>query len=182
MQTNQTNMFSGRWTVIIIFAVFVIGTYAVTWVSVHHPKAKEYKAGKLIPIITCKQIIDSESILVNRQGTEVVVRFLGIDSPLSHTNKLKPGLAAAHEEVVACKVLQTWVFRRRIELQFPNDEEIYDKKGRLVAYVSIFGVDVSRKLLREGQMFLSETPHPRLEHYRDCEEEGRTKQKGIWRD
>ena len=48
-------------------------------------------------------------------------------------------------------------------------------------YVSVFGVDVGRKLLQGGQAMASREPHPRLEEYLACEAEAKAKARGIWR-
>ena len=120
------------------------------------------------------RIIDGDTVVLEIEGREVTVRFLGIDTP-------EPG--GKNEEdrwgKEATEFLRGLLDGVHVELNF--DEERQDVYGRILAYISIGGHDVQAELLQRGlAMVYQRCTCTRKEKYRRLEEEARRKNVGMW--
>ena len=78
---------------------------------------------------------------------------------------------------LAQKTLTAWIFRRKARLDHIEPMA----NGEVTADVVVGGIDVARKMLQNGQAFVTDTPHDRLDEFRALEQEARTREIGIWR-
>lgn len=118
-------------------------------------------------------VIDGDTIKVRLQdGTEEIVRVIGIDTPELHP------LGCLGEE--AAERMRELVAGASVTLLRKPQEE-RDTYGRLLRYVEANGADAGAVLIREGfAESLGAFPHPRLEEYEALEREARGAGKGIW--
>lgn len=154
------------------------------------PKPTEHLPTPAATIATCVSVLDGDTIRVMWNQTEEDIRLLGIDCPeTKNSRKLQEQASKLHlkkEYVlqygeIARKTTESWLLNRDIHIVFPSDEVSRDAFGRLLAYVEQQGVDVGERLLRGGNAFLWEEPHPREETYRLLADDAKRQNKGIWR-
>ena len=122
-------------------------------------------------------MVDGDTILVDLDGREEYVRYIGVDTPES----VKPG------EPDQCFGLESSTFNRDLvegrEVRLVVGEEERDPWGRLLAYVYVGKRMVNADLLRAGMAeTLTIPPNDRFaERFAALEEQARRADKGIWR-
>lgn len=143
------------------------------------------------PLALCTRVIDGDTIVVQWMGNEERVRILGIDAPETRRTR---GLRAQAELLnmdadfllqygdIATRTVEMWLLNRQVRLIFPEEEQILrDSFGRLLCYVELQGTDIGERLLRGGNAFVYEAPHPREEAYQAFQAEAQRQRRGIWR-
>lgn len=124
-----------------------------------------------------ERVVDGDTILIELDGREEYVRYIGIDTPES----VKPG------EPVQCFGPESSNFNRdRVEgreVRLVVGEEERDRYGRLLAYVYVGKRMVNADLLRAGMAeTLTIPPNDRFaDRFAELEEQARRADKGIWR-
>ena len=123
------------------------------------------------------RVVDGDTILVDLDGREEYVRYIGVDTPES----VKPG------ERPECFGLESSLFnRRQVEgrtVRLEVGEEERDRFGRLLAYVFVGNRMVNAELLRAGMAeTLTIAPNDRFaKRFGGLEEGARRSSLGIWR-
>ena len=112
MNSSPAPRVSGRPLVWILYLGLIVGTLAVCWVSVRHPKTKAFHRGELLPLAKCLEIVDGQTLRVSYLGEERRLKLVGVLSPERAPERLAEGLDPEHEGGVARKVLQ--------EMQHPS--------------------------------------------------------------
>lgn len=141
---------------------------------------KAFRSFEKIRVKKVVRIYDGDTIRVQlMDGTKVNVRFLLVDTPeLSHPQKGKQPFAKAAREFtmqILNNCQQIWIRR---------DQEIWDRYGRLLAYVY-----ADQKLIQEH---LVESGYARVYHTKNkdkktiqklihLQEKAKKKRKNIWR-
>ncbi len=172
---------TGRTLVITFYTTLIFFTLGTTWIAIHHPKTQAYKQGNLVPLTLCTEVINGHSIKVQNQDKEEIVHFLGIESPGENPTKLSSQLDPNKEEQIARHALLAWIYHKRVRLTYPHGKPTHDERGRLLAYVDIYGIDVGKKMLQEGQAMVSDKQHPKFDLYKKFEAEAYDAHKGVWR-
>lgn len=91
------------------------------------------------------RVVDGDTIVVNYNGIEEKVRFIGIDTPESvHPDNNKN----TEEGKKAAEYTTSLLNNKAVRLEF--DVQQRDKYGRLLAYVYLDNVMVNKTLLEEG--------------------------------
>jgi endonuclease YncB( thermonuclease family) len=104
-------------------------------------------------------VIDGDTLIAERNGTEETVRFIGIDTPERDTC----GYGEARE------ALKDWVDHTTMRL-VSGAETDRDDYGRLLRYVEVNGTDVGLWLIQNGYAaarydYRSHQPHDREDDY-----------------
>ncbi len=172
---------NGRWLVPLMLVVLVGGTFALTWFAVHHPKTRQFDHGEFYRFARVTEILGPATFRADLPQTSVTVRLLGIRSPLELRDQLSEALDPDQEARVAAGVLRTWIYKRPLKLVPEPEEAERDEQDRLLVYAELYGVDVGKKLVEEGQAGAVNSGHPRAALYRQARAEARAAGKGIWR-
>ena len=124
-----------------------------------------------------ERVVDGDTILVELDGREEYIRYIGVDTPES----VKPG------EPVQCYGIESSDFNRdRVEgetVRLVVGEEERDRSGRLLAYVYVGRRMVNADLLRAGMAeTLTIPPNDRFaDRFARLEDQAREADRGIWR-
>ncbi len=118
------------------------------------------------------RVIDGDTFVLE---PNVTVRMLGVDAPeVSHPQHTEDPYGKESQNF-----LRALLEGKKIELQFDTKKE--DTYGRTLAYVSLEGVDIQAKLLKEGyaRVYIGSVFSKQAE-YRTYEMEARAAGKGMW--
>ena len=172
---------SGKLLVIGLYAGLILLTLITVQISVKHPKTKAFRQGDLMPLAKCTGFLAGNRLEVIFRGEEEILELLGVVSPADPGAPLAASRDPQHEERVAIGVLQGWIYKKQLVLSFPDEEPPRNEKGHLVSYAELYGVDVGKKLVEEGQAFAANTPHARSELYLEMQRQARERSVGVWR-
>ncbi|MEM9074380.1 MAG: thermonuclease family protein [Myxococcota bacterium] len=123
------------------------------------------------------RITDGDTIVVELDGRQERVRYIGIDTP--ETSNSPRGPEPFAEE--ATRANREWVEDQVVQLEL--DTETRDRFGRLLAYVFLSdGTFVNARLLEEGYArTLTIPPNVRYaDEFRTLESDARTNARGLW--
>ncbi|MDW8054970.1 MAG: thermonuclease family protein [Anaerolineae bacterium] len=122
-----------------------------------------------------KRVVDGDTIVVEINGQEYRVRYIGVDAPESTSRQECYGREAARYN-------RTLVEGQAVRLE--RDVSETDRFGRLLRYVYLTnGEMVNEVLIREG-FALARTFPPDVkyqERLKEAEREAKQKQRGLWR-
>lgn len=171
---------SGRWLVILFYSILFGGTAWVTAYSVQSSYHKRHIQGEFFPHLRCIGIIDPVTLETEKHDRTGSVQFLGVLRPSQRTELLN-GLDPHREDQIARHTLQAYLFKRRVRFH-PVEDTAEPAPGSLrVGYVELYGIDVGKKLIENGQAFAAEIDHPRKDLYLRMEAKARKARKGVWR-
>ena len=122
------------------------------------------------------RVIDGDTILVEVDGREERVRYIGVDTPETVAPDRPPG-CFGQEASAANKAL---VEGKTVQLE--RDDSERDRFGRLLRYVYVEGVFVNAELVRQGYATATTFPPDVRENarFRALEREAREGRKGLW--
>lgn len=120
-----------------------------------------------------RRVTDGDTIVVEIEGREYRLRYIGIDTPEVHPRQeyLGPEASVRNRELVEGKTLTLY-----------RDQSDYDDYGRLLRYVVADGVFVNQILVREG---LADAKDYRpdtacSQELKEAEDQARRENRGIW--
>ena len=146
-------------------------------------------ASSKIPHWTCVGVSAGDLLDIESLTTTRVVRLHGITCPPQEEGPALTAMAQElgfpedelrHQGEMARNTVAAWIYKRRLDVEWAPETE-GDAPEIAEGYVSVFGVDVGRKMLQGGQAMASRDDHPRREAYIAYEAEAREKGRGIWR-
>lgn len=124
------------------------------------------------------QVIDGDTIKVRMKGKEDTVRFLLVDAPETHNDRLgKQPLGDEAKEFTEQMIKHA----KKIELE--KDQSTRDNYGRFLAYVYADGKSVQEELLKNGFARVAYVYKPNTKYakeYEEFEQQARNKKVGIW--
>jgi len=165
----------------VFYAVFVLGTFAVTYFALNHPTTVKYHEGELIPVIKCIGITDARTLTIYRDGRTNTIHLIGVDLPSDATTRFGADVDIAREDEIALHALQAWIYKKRLQIFAADETQPPEDATEYKGYASLYGVDIGRKLIKEGQAFVRDVEHPRRADYETLEAAAREARKGIWR-
>lgn len=122
-----------------------------------------------------KKAVDGDTIVVEMNGREYRVRYIGVDTPESTTKQECYGKEAARFNA---KLVEGQTVR------FERDVNETDRFGRLLRYVYLAnGEMVNEVLVREGYALARSFP-PDVKYqdrFREAEREAKQRRRGLWR-
>lgn len=127
------------------------------------------------------RVVDGDTLKIDKEGEEVTVRLIGVDTPES-VDPRKPVQCYALAASDRTKQLMQGA---RITLEFDDSQGEQDKYGRVLAYVRrTDGTFLNEALIREG--FAYEYTYNDAYKYqvafKAAEQEAREQKRGLWAD
>lgn len=122
------------------------------------------------------QVVDGDTIVIDYNGKEEKVRFIGVDTP--ETKHPEKGVEFYGKE--AYQFTKSLLEGEKITLKFDVQER--DKYGRILAYVYKGDIFVNELLVKEGYARVFTVP-PNVkyaEHFLDLERKAREEGRGLW--
>ena len=130
------------------------------------------------------RIVDGDTIVVEVRGDNVTVRLIGLDTPET-VDPRKPVQCFGKEASDEAKQLFGVGY---VRLETDPSQGLYDKYGRLLAYVYIplnsikEGLLVNKYLISEGygHEYTYNLPYKYQAEFKAAEKEARENEKGLW--
>jgi micrococcal nuclease len=122
------------------------------------------------------QVLDGDTIVVQRGSYRDTIRLLGVDTPETH-HPTKPVQCYGPE---ASAYTTRRLFGRLVQLE--DDVERHDVYGRRLAYVYLHGLNFEHELLRKGyaRLLVIEPNHAHARDMLDEELDARARRIGLW--
>jgi micrococcal nuclease len=122
------------------------------------------------------QVLDGDTIVVQRGNYRDTIRLLGIDTPETH-HPTKPVQCFGPE----ASDYSTSRLEGRV-VQLEDDVERHDIYGRRLAYVYVNGENFDEELLRKGyaRLLVIEPNHAHARDMLDDELDARARRAGLW--
>lgn len=126
-----------------------------------------------------QKIIDGDTIVVFLENNEVTVRVIGIDTP--ETAVSPEGEQCYGEE--ATDYATSLLLGKTVTVSTDETQDVYDKYGRLLAYISVDNSDFGQQLIENGfaKEFTYRFPYQKQVLYRTLESEAKKTSVGIWK-
>jgi endonuclease YncB( thermonuclease family) len=122
------------------------------------------------------QVLDGDTVVVQRDGRPETIRLLGVDTPETHHPR-KPVQCYGPE---ASAYTASRLFGQLVRLE--DDVERHDVYGRRLAYVYLHGANFEEELLRKGyaRLLVIEPNHAHARDMLDEELNARARRVGLW--
>jgi micrococcal nuclease len=122
------------------------------------------------------QVLDGDTVVVQRDGAPETIRLLGVDTPETHHPR-KPVQCYGPE---ASAYTVSRLFGQLVRLE--DDVERHDIYGRRLAYVYLHGANFEEELLRKGyaRLLVIEPNHAHARDMLDDELNARARRVGLW--
>jgi micrococcal nuclease len=122
------------------------------------------------------QVLDGDTIIVQRGAYRDTIRLLGVDTPETHHPR-KPVQCYGPE---AAAYTASRLFGQVVRLE--DDVERHDIYGRRLAYVYLHGHNYERELLQQGyaRLLVIEPNHAHARAMLDDELNARARHVGLW--
>ena len=122
------------------------------------------------------QVLDGDTVVVQRDGGPETIRLLGVDTPETHHPR-KPVQCYGPE---ASAYTASRLFGQVVRLE--DDVERHDIYGRRLAYVYLDGENFERELLQKGyaRLLVIEPNHAHARAMLDDELNARARRVGLW--
>jgi micrococcal nuclease len=122
------------------------------------------------------QVLDGDTIIVQRGSYRDTIRLLGVDTPETHHPR-KPVQCYGPE---ASAYTTSRLFGQLVRLE--DDVERHDVYGRRLAYVYLHGANFEEELLRKGyaRLLVIEPNHAHARDMLDEELDARARGVGLW--
>jgi endonuclease YncB( thermonuclease family) len=137
------------------------------------------------PIRTLQGLVvhvsDGDHLIVNNDGTEILVRLYAIDAPELSKIRRKDQSKARHGQPFAGRAfmaLSNRVLHRRVTLEIMGN----DHNERVIAVVYLEDRNINLELVADGWAWASRNnrKHPEWLKYQEAEKQARTAKVGLW--
>ena len=129
-------------------------------------------------------VIDGDTLKVRfANGTKTTVRLIGIDTPETK----KPGTPVQCGGRAATARMKQLAFRngrgRAVTITTDPTQDLTDRYGRLLSYVSAGGTDFGRTMVSSGwaKTYVYEVNFQRVDQYRSAQRSARSAKRGVHR-
>lgn len=173
MMTGKRGLWFVRFVLLaVIFTVFVM-----------------YKRGMLQPLNTAllmrnepgsyavKQFVDGDTVLINMNGVEEKVRFIGIDTPETH----KENTPVQCYGPAAAAYTKNRIGSSRIRLVADELTTNRDRYDRLLRYVYLEdGTNLNLELVQKGYAFAYAFPFAKSQQFHRAMKQSQAERTGLW--
>lgn len=164
--------------VIVFGAIFLIAIGLIGlklgWVKPVDPKTfLQYEPGSYAVV----KPVDGDTIIVNMNGVEETVRFIGVDTPETH----KPNTPVQCYGPDAAAYTAARIGKGRVRLVADRLTTNRDRYDRLLRYVVLEdGTYLNKELIEKGYGFAYDFPFARLQEFHDAMSTARQNNAGLW--
>lgn len=126
---------------------------------------------------TVKQFLDGDTVLVDMNGTEEKIRFIGIDTPETH----KENTPVQCYGPAAAAYTKNRIGSQRIRLVSDSLTTNRDRYNRLLRYVYLEdGVNLNLELVQKGYAFAYAFPFAKSQEFNAAMEKAEAEKSGLW--
>lgn len=126
---------------------------------------------------TVKQFLDGDTVLVDMNGTEEKIRFIGIDTPETH----KENTPVQCYGPAAAAYTKNRIASQRIRLVSDNLTTNRDRYDRLLRYVYLEdGANLNLELVQKGYAFAYAFPFAKSQEFNAAMEKAQAENSGLW--
>lgn len=126
---------------------------------------------------TVKQFLDGDTVLVDMNGTEEKIRFIGIDTPETH----KENTPVQCYGPAAATYTKNRIGSQRIRLVSDSLTTNRDRYDRLLRYVYLEdGVNLNLELVQKGYAFAYAFPFAKSQEFNAAMEKAQADKSGLW--
>lgn len=140
--------------------------------------SNEIKPNGKITNLTVKRVVDGDTLVLEKEGTEYKVRLIGVNTPESvHLDKTKN----TEFGKVASEFTKKRLENKTVDIEF--DAGPTDRYGRLLVYLFVDGVSYNEVLLEEGmaEVMIYSPNVKNAELYKSIEKVAKDKKVGLWK-
>lgn len=144
------------------------------WVKPIDPKTfLKYEPGSY----AVKRFVDGDTIIVDMNGTDETIRFIGVDTPETH----KPNTPVQCYGPAAAAYTKERIGQGRVRLVADRLTTNRDRYDRLLRYVVLDdGTYLNKELIEKGYAFAYDFPFARNQEFHDVMNAARHNAKGLW--
>ncbi|HSI20345.1 MAG TPA: thermonuclease family protein [Verrucomicrobiae bacterium] len=125
------------------------------------------------------RVVDGDTVRIEREGEEKVVRLIGINTPESVDPRKPVQCFGKEASLFATGILQD----KEIRMSSDESQQDMDRYGRLLRYIYLLdGTFVNEKLIREGyaQEYTYDRPYVFQAAFRQAQKEAQQANVGLW--
>ncbi|QQS19488.1 thermonuclease family protein [Candidatus Saccharibacteria bacterium] len=162
----------------VIFAVLLIAFVGIMywqgWVKpVDSAQFMRWEPGSY----AVKQFVDGDTVLVDMNGTEEKIRFIGIDTPETH----KENTPVQCYGPAAAAYTKNRIGTQRIRLVADSLTTNRDRYQRLLRYVYLVdGSNLNLELVQKGYAFAYAFPFAKSQEFHSAMEQAQQAKTGLW--
>jgi micrococcal nuclease len=158
----------------VMLIVIGIAAHQFGWVKPVDPKTfLKYEPGSY----AVKAFNDGDTIVVDMNGTDETVRFIGVDTPETHKPNSPVQCYGPEASVYTKKRIGT----SRVRLVADRLTTNRDRYDRLLRYVVLEdGTYLNKELIEKGYAFAYDFPFARNQEFHDAMDATRADKKGLW--
>jgi len=166
----------GLWIALGAVMLITVGLLAhqMGWVKPINPSTfLKYEPGSY----AVKRFVDGDTIIVDMNGTDETIRFIGVDTPETH----KPNTPVQCYGPAAAAYTKQRVGTGRVRLVADRLTTNRDRYDRLLRYVVLEdGTTLNKDLIDKGYAFAYDFPFARNQEFHDTMDAARTANRGLW--
>lgn len=151
-----------------------IAAHELGWVKPINPSTfLKYEPGSY----AIKNFVDGDTVVVDMDGTDETIRFIGVDTPETH----KPNTPVQCYGPLAASYTKQRIGSSRIRLVSDRLTTNRDRYNRLLRYVMLEdGTTLNKELIEKGYGFAYDFPFARNQEFHDSMNAARKSNAGLW--
>jgi micrococcal nuclease len=164
---------------LLIFIIILIIGLAISKLTQAPTTSQTPQAAEMGPLFAVTDIIDGDTITVNKNGKEEKVRFLGIDTP--EVDETRGPVECFGKE--ASEKTASLLTGQSVYLEADPSQTERDKYDRLLAYVYTTDKTLINKILVEGgyaKEYTYDKPYTYQADFQAAERSARNASSGLW--
>lgn len=164
------------WTVVVLIVLIAIGllVFARGWIKPIDPKAFLRADVGTYRIVS---FADGDTIVIDMQGAEEIVRFIGVDTPETH----KPNSPVECFGPEASAYTKARIGNDRVKLVADTLTTNRDRYNRLLRYVYLQdGTLLNQELVSKGYAFAYAFPFAKSSDFAKTMKTAQTTKQGLW--
>ena len=158
----------------VVLIAFIIIGFKMGWVKPLNSKFfLRYEPGSY----AIKHFVDGDTIIVDMNGTDETIRFIGVDTPETH----KPNTPVQCYGPMAAAYTASRIGQGRVRLVADRLTTNRDRYDRLLRYVVLEdGTTLNKELVDKGYGFAYDFPFARNQEFHDAMNSAQKSKTGLW--
>jgi micrococcal nuclease len=158
----------------IAITIFILLAQHYSWFSTATKKVETAQPG----LYSVSRFVDGDTIVVNMNGKDETLRFIGVDTPETH----KPNTPVQCYGPAASAFTKNIIGTNKVRLALDPESTNRDRYNRLLRYVYLpDGTLVNLKLVQEGYGFYYPYfPFTKSDEFSKAQDAAKAANKGVW--